>query len=106
MSLSSFIMLSTQLKCTFFPPSDCLEHKASALCVNQHIDRVEGYICTGGAELHLLYYNEFIVLKNPQKAWKKCWQLYSSEKYIYILLQDKELLTISERKWIIMKQAG
>lgn len=76
-------MLSTQLKCTFSPPSDCLEHKASVLCVNQHIDRVEGYICTGGAELHLLYYNEFIVLKNPQKAWKKRWQLYSSEN-IYI----------------------
>lgn len=70
MPLSSFIMLSTQLKCTFSPPSGCLEHKASVLCVNQHIDRVEGYICTGGAELHLLYYNEFIVLKNPQRLGK------------------------------------
>lgn len=105
MPLSSFIMLSTQLKCTFSPPSGCLEHKASVLCVNQHIDRVEGYICTGGAELHLLYYNEFIVLKNPRRLGKNVGNCTLLKKK-YILLQDKELLTIRERKWIIMKQAG
>lgn len=94
--LSSCMMLSTQLECTLSPMSGYLEHKAFVLCVNQHIDYVERYICAGGDELHLLYYNEFIVLKNPHKAWKLlAIMLFLKKK---ILPQDTEVLTIRERK--------